>query len=342
MTDETSDPLPTTATPGSPLRLAVPPYAGFWRRVLAFVLDIVALGVVGQLLALLFSHQFMALGQAGRLIGFGIAAIYFIPPHHLWGQTLGKRLMRIRVQALDGGRVSVSAATVRYVALYVPWLLNGVFLDEPNWPKLLLIACGVVLGSVLVIGLLGNAYLLVFNRPSSRLIHDLLARTIVVNAGSDRESLVAGDVFLAPIHWVVVGLIPLSVFGIFGWFALRSPMTLAQLAELRSAQTDLNRLPGVLQARLVDQQNFDARRRAHVVSAQLWIFDVNEVSDRGLVRQTVAVVFQKYPSSLTTDGIAVEITRGFDIGIASFWRRNAEFHSIAEWQQTLANPGRSE
>jgi uncharacterized RDD family membrane protein YckC len=339
MTEKTTSPVPIPTTPESPLRLASAAYAGFWRRVGAFVVDLLVLGVIGQLVALLFSHQFMTLGQAGRLVGFAIAAIYFIPAHHRWGQTIGKRLMRIRVQALNGGPVSLSTATFRYVALYVPWLLNGVFFAAPDWPKMLTIAVGVVMGSVLVIGLLGNAYLLAFNKPSRRLIHDLIAGTVVVNAGSDRVALVAGDVRLAAVHWIVVGLIPVGVFGIFGWLALSSQMTLAHLAELQSAQADLNRLPGVLQARLVEQQPFDARRGAHVISAQLWVSDSNEASDPTLVRETVTVILRRDPSSRATDGVAVSITRGFDIGIASFWRRNSEFHSIPEWQRTLEDLG---
>jgi len=339
MTEETTSPVPIPTTPESPLRLASAAYAGFWRRVGAFAVDVLLLGVIGQLIALLFSHQFMRLGQAGRLVGFVIAAIYFIPAYHRRGQTLGKRLMRIRVQALDGGPVSLSAATFRYLALYVPWLLNGVFFAAPDWPKVLTIAVGVVMGSVLVIGLLGNAYLLVFNKPSRRLIHDLIARTVVVDAISDRVALVAGDVRLAPTHWIVIVLILVGVFGIFGWFALGSQMTLGQLAELQSAQAELNRLPGVLQARLVDQENFDAKRRAHVISAQLWVSDSNETSDPALVRKAVAVVLQKYPDSRSTDGVAVAITRGFDIGIASLWRRDSEFHSIPEWQRTLEDLG---
>jgi hypothetical protein len=56
------------------------------------------------------------------------------------------------------------------------------------------------------------------------------------------------------------------------------------------------------------------------------------------VGRAVAEILQKYPSSRATDGIAVQVSRGFDIGIASLWRRNSEFHSIAKWQRTLEDP----
>jgi len=57
------------------------------------------------------------------------------------------------------------------------------------------------------------------------------------------------------------------------------------------------------------------------------------------VGRAVAEILQKYPSSRATDGIAVEVSRGFDIGIASLWRRNSEFYSIAEQRHTLEDPG---
>ena len=338
MTEEAPASPPAPAEPGSALRLGSVPYAGFWRRVGAFTLDVLVLGVIGQLLGLLFAHQFMMLGQSGRLVGFVIAAIYFIPAHHLLGQTLGKRLMRIRVQALNGGSVSVAAATLRYVALYIPWLMNGVFVAAPNWPKVLLVAAGVVLGSILLIGILGSAYLLLFNRPTRRLIHDLIARTVVVNASVERVAVGPDDARLAPIHWVIVALIPTAIFGVLGWFSLRSQITRTQFAELLSAQAALNRLPGVLQASVFDQYNSRPQQKSHIVSVKLWLSDSNAVTDQSVVREAVTEILQKFPSSRATDGIAVEVSRGFDIGIASLWRRNVEFHPNSERRQTPGDP----
>jgi uncharacterized RDD family membrane protein YckC len=339
MTEETTAPIPTPATPDGSLPLDSVLYVGFWRRVGAFTLDVLVLGVIGQLLGLLFAHQFMTLGQSGRLVGFVIAAVYFIPAHHLLGQTLGKRLMRIRVQALNGGPVSVAAATLRYVALGVPWFANGVFFTAPNWPMLLLMAAAVVLGSILLIGILGNAYLLLFNRPSRRLIHDLIAGTVVVNASSEGIAVDSDDARVAPVQWVIVGLIPVAVFAILGRVYLSSQISPTQMAELQSAQAALNRLPGVTGVQLLDQHNRQAGRRSHVISVQLWVSDSNAVTDPALVGRAVAEILQKYPSSRATDGIAVEVSRGFDIGIASLWRRNSEFYSIAEQRHTLEDPG---
>lgn len=340
MTEETTAAPPAPAAPDGASKPDSLPSAGFWRRVGAFMLDVLVLGVIGQLLGLLFAHQFMMLGQSGRLIGFAIAAIYFIPAHHLWGQTLGKRLLKIRVQALNGGPVSVGAASVRYVALGVPWFANGVFFAAPNWPNVLSIAAGVVFASILLIGILGNTYFLLFNRPSRRLIHDLIAGTVVVNAGSDRVAVVPDDARLAPVHWVIVGLIPVAIFAILGWVYLSSQISPTQMAELQSTQAALNRLPGVTGAQLLDQHNRQAGHTYHVISVRLWVSDSNAVADPTLMRQAVAEILQKYPSSQATDGIAMQVSRGFDIGIASLWRRTSEFHSITDWQRKVEDRGK--
>jgi hypothetical protein len=202
-----------------------------------------------------------------------------------------------------------------------------------------MMAAGVVLASVLFIGILGNAYLLVCNRPSRRLIHDVLAGTVVVSESSDRIAVDGNAARLAPTHWVIIGLIPVAILGVFGWLALRIQVTNTQFSELQATHAALNRLPGVLQAGLFDQENFSAGRSTHVISARLWLSDSNDATDQTVVRQAVAVILEKYPKSRAEDGIGIELTRGFDIGIASLWRKNAEFRSITEWQRMLVDLG---
>jgi uncharacterized RDD family membrane protein YckC len=114
-------------TPGGAIEV---PYAGFWRRLGAFALDGLVLSIVGQGLGVAFAERFATLGQSGRWIG-SVAAIYIIPAHHRGGQTLGGRALGLRVQTLDGGPLSLSVASLRYLALAVPWFLNGLFHRSP-------------------------------------------------------------------------------------------------------------------------------------------------------------------------------------------------------------------
>jgi len=322
------------STPAAALKS---PYGGFWRRVGAFAMDGFVLAIVGQGLGLAFGASFASLGQSGRWIGFLVAALYVIPAHHLWGQTLGKRVLDLRVQRLEGGRLSVAAASVRYLALAVPWFLNGLFFSAPQWPSALLIAVGVILGSVLFVGILGNLYLLIFNRPSRRLLHDWVAGTVVVRASPSRAAVPAAGVRVTPLHMAIVGLIPVVVFAALGSIALRTHVTPGQIAQLQSTQEALSHSPGVLQGSLVDQQNFSAQGRTHVIAAQLWVAEADAAKRRVLGRQAAATILKQYPNSRTADRIAIVCRWGFDIGIASTWRSDGEVHSVADWKRLLGN-----
>jgi len=319
----------------SPADVPKNPYGGFWRRVEAFAIDGFILAIVGQGLGLAFGAEFSSLGQSGRWIGLFVAALYVIPAHLFWGQTLGKRALDLRVQRLEGGPLSVATASVRYLALAIPWFLNGLFFTAPRWPWALLIAVGVILGSVLFVGILGNLYLLIFNRPSRRLLHDWVAGTVVVRASTERAVMPTAGVKVTPRHLAIVGVIPVVIFALLGWIALRVSVTPLQMAQLQRAQAALTRSPGVLQGSLVDQQNFGAKGRTHVIAAQLWVAEADAAKRQALDRHAAATILQQYPNSRSADRIAVVSRWGFDIGIASSWRSDGEVHSVAEWQGLL-------
>ena len=51
--------------------------AGFWRRLAAFFLDFLALGIVGVTVGFFFTEEFVRLGPWGLLLGFSVAFAYF-------------------------------------------------------------------------------------------------------------------------------------------------------------------------------------------------------------------------------------------------------------------------
>src|SRR4051812_30504577 len=107
-----------------------PRLAGVWRRLGAFVLD--GLGGGGPLLFLGFAAYdwAVALGQAGRALGFAVALAYFGALNSTLGggQTLGKRLLGLRVVDRQGQRITLPRSLLRCLVLWVPWFLNGVFI----------------------------------------------------------------------------------------------------------------------------------------------------------------------------------------------------------------------
>ena len=143
-------------------------YAGFFVRVIAFVVDSVVLVAFGIPLAAAgwfgMRAGALALGQPGPVetdetlftilmaAWFAMATIYFTVLHHRFGQTIGKSLLGLRVQTLDAARVGTFRSLVR--------------------------AFGYAISS----SFFGFGFLLVALTPRKRGWHDFLAGTCVVRA----------------------------------------------------------------------------------------------------------------------------------------------------------------
>src|SRR4051812_31819978 len=105
----------------------VRPIAGFWRRLGAFCLDCLLLAAIGLAVGFFLTDEFVRLGPWGRLLGFSVALTYFgtLNSVLMGGQTLGKRLLKIKVVAKSGTPLSVPKSLLRFLPLGAPWFLNG-------------------------------------------------------------------------------------------------------------------------------------------------------------------------------------------------------------------------
>jgi len=125
-------------------------YAGFWMRLGAYLIDGIALWIIGAILAAiiglltlpfvigegpLFPHHlpyFVAFHPRWFLyqclwsfIWLIISAVYFTCFWALRGQTLGMMALRIRLIRTDGSPVDWGAAVVRYLGYIVCWITAG-------------------------------------------------------------------------------------------------------------------------------------------------------------------------------------------------------------------------
>jgi uncharacterized RDD family membrane protein YckC len=168
-------------------------FVGFWRRVAAFSIDAVLLGLVGAFVGWVLGNWLVGVGQWGRLIGVVIAGAYLVPANSrlFAGQTIGMRVLKTRVQTLSGELLSPERSAMRYLAFAVTYFCNGLFITLHGAPSWVQLSVGAVLGTILIVGILGNVYLLLFNRPSRRLLHDLVAGSVVVKVSSSRTAVQA-------------------------------------------------------------------------------------------------------------------------------------------------------
>lgn len=137
------------------------PALGSWlNRIVAVVLDWVLVQVVAILVLLPFVSFDKQDGWVGSAwLGYGLFLVYEGVMLSRDGQTLGKKVMKVRVAMLiDGSSPTPSAAWTRAATFIVPALIccGGLW-----WP---------------VDGLFG-----VFDKPYRQCIHDKAAKTVVVS-----------------------------------------------------------------------------------------------------------------------------------------------------------------
>jgi uncharacterized RDD family membrane protein YckC len=331
MENSVPPPLPAAAssqTSGSTV-------AGFWRRVFAACIDSFLLGLVGWILGLFFFRQFMHMGNWGRLLGFVIALLYFVPLNSRIGagQTLGKRALRIRVTSANGETLGLLKSFARSCALFTPFFLNGVqiplhYIRSP-------------LGIAVSLGIFGLGlsiiYLFVFNSRTRQSLHDLLVGSYVVPVGSEQGE--KRHVWRG--HFLIVGIILL--------LAAILPVVTSRLAqvqvfaEIMPAYEALLHEPEVTGAQLFSGQNYswDAKgggRNASVVDATVRLN--RSISDKNAEAEKFArIILQKYPGANSKDYLKIGLVEGYDIGIASAFVSQNFNYSLAEWRQRLDSSG---
>jgi len=307
-----------------------PAYAGFWRRLAAWMLDGLFLGAVGWILGLLMTDHLVALGGWGRLLGLIVAVTYFamLDSHLGQGQSLGKRVMMIRVLGTSGQLLSPWQAGLRSVTVQLPYFLNGAnfslswlnaWVVDPLW--------------VLIIGIpLCQLFLSAFNRPSRQLIHDLLSQTVVVaseHRGAVRPSPLSGlQRLVCATLLALPAFVPLAA-GMWtdldkGDWKVLGPMHQAVLA-----------LPGVTQAQVGMGDGF---RQTTQTGRTTWTYvsvraysRTSDIQNPSRLQAIALAILQAYPEGQQRDVLSVSLCHGYDIGIAAHENCEQRNASPAEW-----------
>jgi uncharacterized RDD family membrane protein YckC len=313
----------TAVTPG------LAPIAGFWRRLFAFCLDSLVLGAIGACIGLFAFDGLAALGNWGRAVGFAIALAYFgaMDSKPLGGQTLGQRILGVKVVDVTGSPLGVGASVLRAAIFCVPYFLNGAFVNAgamTSWLSILL--------AFLVFGVgFSIAYLLIFNRRTRQSLHDLAVGAYVV---SGKDGPIGGRGAIWPVHFGVVALI-LLVAIVLPFFAQRLAST-DTFVRLLAVQQGLEQEPEVRHATASIRVNkFTGNNHGttttHVFESRLFVArrvtDLNSLADRA-----ARIILDRDPSAGNQDIIAVSITYGYDIGIASAWRTQNFSFSPTQWR----------
>ena len=143
-------------------------YASFWRRLGAFAVDIVLIGLVIRVLFPRLEDKIPSITHRANwlfdivfsfpgLVNLFCEGCYLI---YLWkntGQTLGQKIFGIKVVKKDGSELTYTDAVVRYIG----YLISGAFI--------------------------GFGYLFMIIDKENQGLHDKMANTIVIRCPKETE-----------------------------------------------------------------------------------------------------------------------------------------------------------
>lgn len=295
-------------------------WPGFWARLWAWTIDLIFVSAVCFGLGWLAMDFFSTLGAMSRLIGLALGVAYFgVTASGLGGgRSLGMRLLGLKVVSVSGRPLGLAAALGRAALLITPVILNGWMLNVPStlW--------AFILGALLITAMAGlglaQVYLLIFNRPTRRLVHDLVFGSVMVRVGVSAFEIPPGRR-----HAVVASAIIATVFvaslalpAVLGaWM----PNIGAASANLRPVMDAVNAIPGVSGARVMDNTTtFYPTGGTPTVHRNLlvsgWV-GVWPEEPEAVIAQIGAAAVDTYAFA-PDQGLTLTLLRGFSLGFASY------------------------
>lgn len=292
---------------------------GFWRRLGALIVDTLILSAIGFLLGLVLSDAFSQMDSWGRMVGFSIALAYFglMNSQVFAGQTIGKKLFKLRVVNADNKTISLSKSLLRYVCLGAPLFLNGAVISNET----LLSIWAFPLSLIIFGGIFSTGYLIICNGRTRQSLHDLIIGTYVVNSEADIQSVKPVWKF----HYAVVAVIlALSLsLPILAKKLVQSTM----FKDLLKAQSALVEIPEVKHASVYSNVTHTASngqsQTTYYVTAQA-LLQSNQITNTELADNIARRVIQNYPDATSKNYLEVTLTYGYDIGIWSSWENHTE------------------
>lgn len=309
--------------------------AGFWRRIIAFTLDCLLIGTIGAAAGFVLVDEFALLGPWGRLVGFFVALVYFgsLNSRLSGGQTLGKRLLKIKVVKRDGSPLCLTSSFLRFLPLGAAWFLNNAKFSDS-----VLMSPWIYALSVAIFGIgLSIVYLCIFNRATRQSVHDIMVGSYVVSAAA------AGQVAAAKLARLHLGVcIALVVAaGVTPYFTNRLAAS-EPLLTLLKIQRSVAAEPWVVRAEvwqetsinLTDQGQSNTR-----LSITAFLKD-SDTENAERAKQLANLALSLDSSTHTLSIIQVTLVYGYDIGIASSWHGHNHAYPPEEWLAAYSEPSR--
>lgn len=291
--------------------------SGFWRRLLAFIIDIILVCIISTFISSFLCDVFARLGGWGRLIGFCLALPYFTFFNSSIGkgQTIGKEIVKIAVVNQKGEYISITRSLLRYTILGLPFFLNGAII--PYMPSLL----GCIIATIDIFFILAIIYLYVFNRRTRQSLHDLIVGTYVVKT-IPKGTVDTTQVWKPHLAIVaVIGIVTAFVVFFVGFHILKMDKLLVicqsihKSGYVNSVNFSSNLSMNNIKNRTIFlQENQDGEDSYFEVNVTMkkQPTDYAEAANK-----IAAIILKEHPEVMTKKYLKIGISDGFDIGLSS-------------------------
>jgi len=176
-------------------------HAGFWKRTLAFTVDLLIIIVFLLIISTIGKNYFITMGENLWYLALLFGGIYFMLGDSFLGkgQTIGKKLFNIRLVKKDGKFLSTRNAFGRYLVISIIIFQTG-FSKTFSTDIISYMIADTFFQLVSIFLLISNVSLLIFNRDKRGFI-DYISNSLVVKSKKSEDVKVPKlDTFLEGFH----------------------------------------------------------------------------------------------------------------------------------------------
>jgi len=316
-------------------------HAGFWRRVFAFIIDGMLIGIISLILSFILKDVFLNLGENLWYIGFVILGLYFITLNSSIGkgQTLGKKILKIRVVHEKGEFLTIPQSSFRYFILSLVIFSSGIGMSLTSLFGFFQIIPTIftIIAVFIFFGVIG---LLIFNKDK-RGLHDYLVKTIVIKSQNpDDINVPKMDNFKeAFLNHKIAFILTISLFIIITAAIIVVPKLLvgatiagADFSAMLDLKLNLEKDYSVSNVGVQSQvyqswgSDGEVQKSTNLIVSGYLKYPIykDEDAKTQLYEQINSKVVSTYPNIENYDNVVIEFRTGYNLGIANFWMRESD------------------
>lgn len=302
--------------------------SGFWRRTAALFIDVLVLAAIGFVAGALFFNALAQMGTQGFWVGILITLAYFSWMNSSYnnGQTIGKRVMKIRVVDVLGNTISLVNSIKRSVVLLFPFMYFAV--EQESFASAFRVVALFIMA--------GIVYLYIFNSRTRQTMHDLALKTFVVHADYNlalEESKVPSR-HLAGL--TLAGALT-AAFAILAWPQIVSQYTIpGTTSTLEELQND----PNVYRATVNHVINSSSGERLDKMEIAVTVKRL-PAPIYMKAKQISELAMQEMPAVKDMDSLSVTVNYGYNIGIAWYQKGLTYTGTPTDWESNTVKIAKS-